>query len=191
MRTLTGPCMLFAAIIVSPVLAYAQAKETKKVEPVKTDARLIVADSAGLFSPDGIKKAKAALSEVRSAASREMHIVTFKELPESRKKTFEEIKDPGPRDAFYVNWAKEEAKGARGVFVLICMNPARIQVLADKEVRSKGFTVQDDERVRDLLIERFRETRKIEKEQEKMALRDRGLLAAVEFVRDAYKKMTK
>jgi hypothetical protein len=77
------------------------------------------------------------------------------------------------------------------VFILICRKPSHLTVLADKEVRDKGFAGTDEQRVRDILMERFRAGSKLEKEVDKRGEFDKGLINAAEYVRDAYKKMVK
>jgi hypothetical protein len=181
-----------AILLASPTAGFAQPKDAKKDSPAKIDGRLIVEDSASLFSADGIKKAKEILAELKDTGAPEMNVVTFKELPESKKKDFEAAKDKETtRTRFFTDWAKAESKGARGVFVLICVSPARIQTLVDKQLRDKGFTAKDETALADLLLAKFRETRKVEKEEEKAALRDKGLILAAEYVRDVYKKIAK
>jgi hypothetical protein len=164
----------------------------KKEPPPKVEGRLIVEDGGGLFSPEAIRKAKGVLSEVRDTQTREMTIMSFREVPASRKAEFEKL-TAAERPKYFAAWAAEEARGAkvRGVFVFITRSPGHVQVLADKQIRDKGFTLGDEERVRDLLLEKLRESAKAEKDEDKQALRDKGLLAAAEYVRDSYKKMVK
>lgn len=179
----------------------ATAGEPAKKEKAKTpvEARLIVSDPGELFSSDAIKKAKASMAEVKDRFSREMSIITYKELPEDRKKAYDKLdkEDKTARNRFFRDWAIEEAKGdrARGVFVLICRSPGQVHILADSAIRAKGFTIRDEEQVRDLLVARFREAKeakeKNKSDEEQTTIRDKGLLAAVDFVKDAYKKMSR
>lgn len=181
---------LLIALMATPALAQTKKKETPK-QPL-VEARLIVEDAGGMFSPEAIKKAKSVLSEIKDVQSREMDIITFKGIPESKKIAFEKLK-ADERSKWFSEWAFDEAKTskAKGVFVFICRSPGHIVVLVDKALRDKGFTATDEQRIRDVLAEKFRESTKIEKEDEKQTLRDKGLLNATEFVRDAYKKMVR
>jgi uncharacterized protein len=126
-----------------------------------------------------------------------MYILTFKELPEAKKKAFEKLDkdDKAARGKFFRDWAIEEAKDekASGVFVLICRKPGQVEILADKAIRDKGFTHRDEEHIAELLISKLREAAETKDKtpQEQTAIRDKGLIAAVDFVRDAYKKMVK
>lgn len=176
----------------SPLIIGAQEKDPKKDPPAKAEGRLIVEDSAALFSADAIKKAKEILAEVKDLGMREMTVTTFKEIPESKKKEFETAKtNESSRVRFFSDWAKAEAKGSRGVIVLICVNPPRIQSAVDKQMRDKGFAKKDETALDDLLLAKFRETLKIDKAEEKAALRDKALIQAAEHVRDVYKKIGK
>lgn len=170
----------------------AQPKKEKK-DPPKIDGRLIVEDGAGFFSPEAIRKAKGALAEVHDIYRREMLVMTLRELPEAKAKEFAKLADASAKDRFFHDLANDEAKAsqARGVFVLICRNPSHLTLLLDREVRDKGFAGADELRVRDLLIEKFRAGSKLEKEADKRAEFDKGLINAAEYVRDAYKKMVK
>lgn len=178
--------LIFTTLLASRVLA----QNPKKKEPARVDGRLVVEDGGGLFSPEAIKRAKGILREVRDTQAREMTIATFREIPESKKKEFEKLA-ASERDKFWQDWAHSEAKGTRGVFVFICRSPGHITVMADKQVRDQGFVFSDEQRVRDLLLEPLRDSAKVEKEADKLALRDKGLEKAAEYVRDAYKKMVK
>ena len=75
-----------------------------------------------------------------------------------------------------------------GVVVLICRSPGHIQVYSDKPTKNQGFTARDEELVMKELLEKMKEA-KDKPEAEQAAIRDKGLLNAAEFVRDAYKKM--
>jgi hypothetical protein len=186
--------VLSLAVCIAGMLPFASAQTKKeKKDPPKIDGRLIVEDGAGFFSPESIKRAKSALSEVHDIYRREMQVMTLRELSETKAKEFEKLTDTPAKERFFSELANEEAKAAkaRGVFVLVCRKPAHLTVLADKEIRDKGFAGADEQRVRDILIERFRAGSKLEKEVDKRSEFDKGLINAAEYVRDAYKKMVK
>lgn len=180
---------VFSALVVSSALAEPKKKET--VLP-KVEGRLIVQDQGDLFSPDGVKKAKSILAEVMDRSSREMFVVTYKELPEAKKKSFEKLDNSADKQRFFEDWIKEELKGqqARGVVVFICRSPGHVHVLADKQIRDKGFGSSDEKQLVTILLEKFKEARD-KPEEERAAIRDKGLLNAAEYVRDAYKKMVR
>lgn len=180
--------LLLAPLTGGPIRAQA----TKGKDLPKADARLVVDDGGGMFSAEGIKKAKTILAEVHDHYLFEMTILTFKDMPAEKKKTFEKLTTPAEKQRLFNDWAVEEAKGrkARGVFVLVCRSPGYVHVIADKAIRDKGLTARDEELVKNFLLEKFREAKE-QTEEEQDLIRDKGLRNAVEFVRDAYKKMVK
>ena len=183
--------IVVTALIAASAVSFAQGKEPKKKDLPKVEGRLIVEDTAALFGLDAVKRAGSVLAEVKDSEPRHMNVVTFKELPNRIKKDFDAATTMEARNRVIEEWAREEARGSRGLFVLICLNQRRVQVLADKQIRDKGFTEQDRRRVVEILTEKFGATSKVEKEEEKAALRDKGLILAAEYVRDAYKKIAK
>ena len=166
--------------------------QTKKDLP-KVDGRLIVEDNAGLFGPDGIRKAKGILAEVRDHQQRQMEVITVRELSESKQKEIDKLTDAADRERFFTELTREEAKicQAMGVFVAIYRKPFHVKVLCDKETRNKGFSLADEQRIKDAFVEKLNEASKAEKEDEKQVLRDKGLLNAAECVRDTYKKIVR
>ena len=156
------------------------------------EARLTVEDHAGLFTPEAVKRAKAVLAEVKLPMARELTVVTFKEIPAARKADFEKIgkDDREARKRFFTEWARQEAKEdrAKGIFVLVCRSPGYIQVLIDRATREHGFNQENEDRLAGLLLERFREAAKVKSESEQQALRDKALVQAAEYVRDALRR---
>jgi hypothetical protein len=173
-------------------LAVSDAQSKKDKPKPKVEARLIVEDRGDLFSPEAITKAKAILAEVKDVNPREMSLVSFKELPEAKKKQFEKVESADDRKRFFSDWAKEEARDdkAKGIFVLICRKPGHVEILVDRPLRDKGFSARDEEQVVKMLIEKFKEA-KDKQDNEQTTIRDKGLINAAEFVRDAYKKMAR
>jgi len=178
--------LILAAACATPVFA-----QSKK-DPPKIEGRLIVDDGAGLFTTDGMKKAKAMFLDIKDRYSREMLIVTYKELTAAQKKDFEKLEKPEAKQQFWSEWGKTEMAALKphGVAVLICRSPGHIQVYADNSIRTQGFTVHDEQLVMKGLLETMKEA-KDKPEAEQAAIRDKGLLNAAEFVRDAYKKMVR
>ena len=163
------------------------------ITPRKSIAgRFIIEDSAGFFSEESQKKAKEILGEVKDSFVREMSVKSFKEIPESKKKEYD-MATPANRTGFFLAWTKEEAQKsrARGIYVLINKNPGEIVVITDGMTRKHGFTVKDEEQVRDLFLNKFREAAKLEKPEEKQNCYNQALIQAAEFVRDSYIKISR
>lgn len=192
MRASATLLALAGAWLLLPLPAPAQAKKEKK-EPPRVEGRLVVEDGAGFFSPEAIKRAKGMLAEVKDRVPREMQIMTIRELPEAKAKEYNKAADEKAQDQVFIDFAKQEARAAkaRGVFIIICLNPRHLMVLADKQIQDKGFGGSDEQRVKDLLVENLRAGRKKDRDEDKRAAYDKGLLSAAEYVRDAYKKMAK
>jgi hypothetical protein len=187
-----GICAAFSFLLLAP-LAQAQSGKAKETVRLAAKGRLICEDTAGIFSPEAIKKAKGYLAEVQDHYSHEMEILSLRELPEAKRKEFEKLTDTAAKEHFFTELARDEAKAsqARGVFVLIVRKPHYLIVLTDRQTKDKGFTSSDEQRVRGLFLDAFRDASKAEKEEDKQALYDKGLLSAAEYVRDAYKKIAK
>ena len=175
----------------------AEWKEMKKAQPASVAAdknpKLVVQDAAGFFSAGAIEKAQGLFADIKDNDNRILTFVTVKELSEAKFKDYDKLKDNSSKERFFTELATEEARAikAKGVFVFICRKPTRLMVLAGKEFRGKGFTSADEQRIEKLLLDKFRESNKADKEEERLAIRDKALLNAAEFVRDAYKKMVR
>ena len=77
--------------------------------------RLIIEDNAGLFSDSARQEAKAKLARLQSPVNREVHIQTYKALPESQAKALAEAKgDKGKIQSVWESWATEHLRGEIG-----------------------------------------------------------------------------
>lgn len=146
--------------------------------------QLRVRDDAGVFSPEGVRKAERAFADTSFPRSTQMTVVTAPDVPESRRADLPPQGDPG-RPAFFRDWAKELAKqeSDRGLFVLIVMGSGHfVEVLADETTDlHRGFSESKCKRTQGILARAFGEA-KGKPDQEARAARDAGLLMAVEYV---------
>jgi len=128
-----------------------------------------VRDEGGFFSADTVRKALAGIAEMRQRYGKDLVVETFKEIPAERKKDYK----AEDRNRFFEAWAKERAKtlGVNGVYVLVCREPAHLQVMVGDETRKKAFTMEDRNRLAEVLLKSFR-VRKY----------DEGLVEAVKLV---------
>jgi uncharacterized membrane protein YgcG len=128
-----------------------------------------VRDEGGFFSADAMRKASEGIAELRRRYGKDLVVETFKEVPDDRKKDYKSA----DRNRFFEAWAKDRAKalGVDGIYVLVCRDPAHLQVIVGEETRKKAFTAQDRERLVELLLKSFRERKY-----------DEGLLEAVKRV---------
>ena len=156
-------------------------KEPPKKEPPRKPGALHVYDGGSLFTEKGIDKAKAAMGKALFERETGLTVETHAGVPKDRKLPDE----PGERARFFESWAKSAAAGdrAKGVFVLVCRSPGYVEVLADKTTRERGFTNEDEQKLRDTLLNAFRDAAK-EKDNEKkqFEIRDKSLSDAVDLV---------
>lgn len=129
-----------------------------------------VSDGGGFFSREAVSEAADLILSIQSLYERDIRVETYSEVPDHLKADLER----DGHDKFYDDWLNRRAKelGVRGVFILVTRNPGRIQVGVDKATQRSAFTVEDRDRLREMLLAAFRA-----KEY------DRGLLEGLRFVR--------
>ncbi|HVK08341.1 MAG TPA: hypothetical protein VM597_06140, partial [Gemmataceae bacterium] len=159
-----------------------------RADAVLKDGVLTVHDDAGVFSPDGIKKAKDEFAKLHTRTGRVVTIETIAKLPDAERAKLEKLKDDkaGQRK-FWTDYAKTQAKEekARGVFVLISRSPGHVEVLADEEMKRKGFEGRKVEALEESFVKALRESADKglkDKPAEQVAIRDKALFAAVEYL---------
>jgi uncharacterized protein len=139
-------------------------------------------DASGFFSDKGIAEAKVALEKTLFSGGLVMTVDVLARPPQGR----EVPADEKQRGKFFLELARELATAdrARGIYILVCRSPGYVQVIADKATRERGFSNDDERKVRDILVEGLRAASKLEKESPQQAVeqRDKALLAAVQFV---------
>src|SRR5262249_34712924 len=83
---------------------------------------------------------------------------------------------------FFDEWGRERAKTleVNGVYIGIFKEPPHLQIEVGNETRKKTFTLDDRHKLRNLLVEKFKNKKY-----------DEGLVEAVAFVHDAMKTNTK
>ena len=139
-------------------------------------------DAGGFFSDKGVTQAKERMEKTLFSGGLVMTVDVLARPPQGR----EVPKDDKQRDKFFLELARELATAdkARGIYILVCRSPSDVQVIADKATRERGFSNEDERKVRDILLEGFRAAAKLEKENPQQAVeqRDKALLSAVDFV---------
>jgi hypothetical protein len=132
-----------------------------------------VKDLAGFFKPEAVAKANKEIREIARSYDRDLLVETFPVIPGDQSVRVKGM-PVTEREKFFANWAEDRAEAAvvNGIYVLICKEPAHLQVL----VTQKGRQVFDREaqgRLRTILLKNFREKKY-----------DQGLQEAIQFVRD-------
>jgi uncharacterized protein len=137
-----------------------------------------VKDDAGFFSESAIRKANEGIREIERRFHKDLLIETFLTPPDDEANKVRQM-DKAERERFFNEWALRRARdeGVNGIYVLICKAPAHLEVEVGNKTRQQAFTMANRDHLRDLLAERFRA-----KEY------DRGLLEAVDYVRDSIEK---
>src|SRR5439155_25309842 len=143
-----------------------------------------IRDGAEFFTPESVKKADAEIKDIKRNFKKDLLIETYNTVAADKA---EEVKkmDRKARNRFFQDWARNRAKAVEvnGIYVLICKDPGHIQVEVGNETQRKAFTVNDRDKLRNILLTRLQEGAKVKEEAEKKKLHDKGLVEAVEFVR--------
>jgi len=131
-----------------------------------------VMDAAGFFSPPAQEKATQGVKNIKTALDLDLSVETFARVPPGKLRQASAV-TPEARVQFFRDWAKERAQqaGARGVWVLICKQPAHVQISIAADAVKKGiFNTADRDGMREVLAAGL---------SGKQA--DRGLLGAMSF----------
>jgi hypothetical protein len=164
-------------------------KEPPKKEPPRKPGALHVYDGGSLFTEKGIDKAKAAMGKALFERETGLTVETHAGVPKDRKLPDE----PGERARFFESWAKSAAAGdrAKGVFVLVCRSPGYVQVIVDKTTRDRGFTAENEQRLREMLLDAFKAAAKEADDAKKLEARDKALGAATDYIASVLKGTVK
>lgn len=167
-------CLAFGLVAVAALCAPAGA-----ASPV----RLIIEDNAGLFSEGAREEAKAKLARLQSPVNREVHIQTYRELPESQSKALEAAKgDKTKVQGVWEGWASDHLRGERGLVVLINWEPGKVMVKADKAISNAGYSNASASELRERLIKSLGEAKKNKNEADAKKLLDEALAGAVSLI---------
>src|SRR5437867_1772202 len=96
-----------------------------------------VRDNAHLFSDGAVVKADREIADIRRSHKVEVLVETFARVPEGREKELQEDKD-----RFFNSWARERARdeAVRGIYLLVCKDPGRVEVEVGNKTQEKAFT---------------------------------------------------
>jgi hypothetical protein len=160
-----------------------------RAEAVLKDGVLIVHDDGNVFSPDGIKKAKDEFTKLHTRTGRQVTVQTLAKLPDAEKAKYDKIAkdDKAAHRKFWSDFTRAQAKDehAKGVFILINRKPGHVHVLADQEMTRKGFDTRKAEALEESFVKALRESsdeKLKEKPADQVAIRDKALFSAVEYL---------
>src|SRR5262249_335014 len=138
-----------------------------------------VKDDGGFFSADAIKKANREIKDIKDQTKHDLVMETYKEIAADKKASFEKVaNDRDKRGHFFEEWARERARAleVNGVYIVVFRNPSHLEIQIGTETRKKAFTLNNRRKLRDLLVDKFKEKKY-----------DEGLLEALAYVHDTMK----
>jgi uncharacterized membrane protein YgcG len=132
-----------------------------------------IKDDGKFFSADAIKKANEEIRDIARKYDRDLLVETIMTLPDDQAAKVKAMSRE-EREKFFYSLAEKRAEAAvvNGVYILVCRDPAHVQVVVTPRARAMLDT-QARGRLAQLLVSKFREQRF-----------DDGLAEAVQFVRE-------
>ena len=114
-----------------------------------------IQDAAGFFRQEAIATAEQQIAAIRKKFGKDLRVETYASLPTDRADQY----TPEKRTEFFATWAYQRAKalGVDGVIVLICKDPAFLQVEVGDRTKQKAFTLANRDHLRDLLVTAFKQ----------------------------------
>ena len=185
-------CILPACVVVLVLTTIATAQPPAKLGPAfeqepygryplsdKLAPEMAVADDAAIFPEEAVSQAKKKVASARHDFSLNLTVATHKEIPADRKEGYSKPKEK----EFFRNWAAAEASAhkIKGVYVLICMSPGWVQVIADKESRERGFDVTKSTEIFRILNTALLDAAKKGQAEQKGELRGKALVDVADF----------
>jgi hypothetical protein len=131
-----------------------------------------VIDGAGLFKPATVQRVNEQAEQIQRRYQTDLLIETVKQLAPEQLDAYKKLRDAVALRRFYLDLAEKQAKerGATGIYVWVCREPWRVEVLTGPDVGDDRFPTRDRRQLRD----RF--TRRLEKTP------DSELIRGVEYV---------
>jgi uncharacterized membrane protein YgcG len=114
-----------------------------------------IKDAAGFFSREAIGTAEQQIAAIHTKFGKDLRVETYASIPTDRADQY----TPEKRNAFFATWAYQRAKalGLDGVIVLICKDPAFLQVEVGDRTKQRAFTLANRDHMRDLLVTAFQQ----------------------------------
>jgi hypothetical protein len=141
--------------------------------PAPTEAAAI-RDGGEFFSAGTLEKAEALIGRIGRRFGKQVRVETFKAVPPAMQQEL----TPENRGRLFNEWATSRALElrVRGVYVLICKQPGRIQIEVGDDTARRLFPMADRNRLVEIMLGKFRERRF-----------DTGLLEGLDYVESAMK----
>ena len=116
-----------------------------------------VVDGGGFFSAETLAKANRTIRDLETKTGHEIRIETFATVPADKAETVKKM-DKAERDTFFTKWLHSRAEDtkSRGVFVLICKEPAHLNLWGANAIQHSGFGASEAKSVREILLNGFK-----------------------------------
>jgi len=116
-----------------------------------------VKDGANFFSSGAVRKANDTIADIKQRYGKDLMIETFAEIPADMQDRYRR----DGKEKFFQEWVTERgrAEGLNGVELLICKSPARVEVGVGSDTRAQAFTDSDRDRLRDVIVNGFKDKR--------------------------------
>ncbi len=116
-----------------------------------------IQDDAGFFSPKTVSQASKDIIEFHHRFQKDLVIETFLTPPLDKKELLENAA-PEAKNKIFSDWMHERLRTFKfdGIYILICREPARIQVEVTSGTMQKAFTAKDRDQLVALLITHFK-----------------------------------
>lgn len=145
--------------------------------------RLVIEDNASLFSEGAKEAARQRLSQVNAKVDREVHLKTYPNLPEAMQARLDAAgKDSAKKNEVWREFTLSHVKGERGLVVLICWKPGRVEVASDRALSSAGFDAGKTRALQQSLAKSLEAPSKNKNEPERKKELDQALSAFVNEV---------
>jgi uncharacterized membrane protein YgcG len=114
-----------------------------------------VQDAAGFFSKEAIATAEQQIVAMTKKFGKDLRVETYASIPKELADQYA----PEKQNVFFSTWAYQRAKavGLDGVIVLICKDPAFLQVTVGDRTQQQAFTMANRDHMRDLLVSAFKQ----------------------------------
>jgi uncharacterized membrane protein YgcG len=133
-------------------------RDTLAVNLAPPPPALVVAevkDYGALFSAGAVQKASSDLKGIQREFKKDVVIETFPALPANYAKRLEGASKE-IRNQVFGEWMQKRDAKMDGIYVLICKQPAHIQVGIGNQTKAKAFTLQNRDQLTQLLSEKLK-----------------------------------
>ncbi len=139
-----------------------------------------IRDGGKFFGEEAVKKGNETIREIYKKYGKDVLIETFATVPPADIDKFKDMTND-EKKAYFRKWAiqRHDLAVVQGVYILVCKQPTKLEVLISPKTKAT-FDSKAYRHLMELLINNFKEKR-----QEAF---DKGLMAAVTFIKETFEK---